>query len=112
MQHDQLSWHLAAAPALLLALTIAFSSPSVGDDQIGDASLGKKVYFSRCIACHEPPSFDGLTTEEIAMNEAALPADAQEYTPGRGPSLSGLLGRKAGSLAGYNYSDAMRVHLM
>ena len=43
------------------------------------------------------------------MNEAALPADAQEATPGRGPSLSGLLGRKAGSLAGYSYSDAMRA---
>jgi cytochrome c2 len=43
------------------------------------------------------------------MNDAALPADAQEYTPRRGPSLSGLLGREAGSLAGYNYSDAMRA---
>jgi cytochrome c2 len=51
----------------------------------------------------------GLTAEEIAMNEAALPADALEATPTRGPSLSGLIGRKAGSLPDYRYSDAIKT---
>jgi cytochrome c len=109
MHHHRRSWSLTAAPAVVLALTISLSTPSLGDGQPGDATLGKKVFFSRCIACHEPPSRVGLTAEEIAMNEAALPADALESTPTRGPSLSGLLGRKAGSLAGYSYSDAMKA---
>lgn len=97
----------------LLFFTIAWLglgfAPALSQDLTGDADLGRKVYFSRCIACHEPPTFEGLTEEELARNEAALPADEQEATPGRGPSLAGLIGRKAGSLPGYDYSDAMKA---
>ena len=50
----------------------------------GDAAAGKSAY-GRCAACHS-------------------------ITPGRngvGPSLFGVVGRKAGSLEGFKYSDAM-----
>lgn len=49
-----------------------------------DAALGEKV-FLKCRACHQ--------VGETAKN-------------GVGPILNGLIGRKAGSVAGYNYSDA------
>jgi len=51
----------------------------------GDAALGQKV-FNKCKACHE----------------------AAELKNKVGPSLKGLFGRKAGSLEGYAYSDAMK----
>jgi len=47
--------------------------------------LGQKV-FNKCKACHE----------------------AAELKNKVGPSLKGLFGRKAGSLEGYAYSDAMK----
>jgi cytochrome c len=49
-----------------------------------DAEAGKKV-FNKCRACHQV----GPTAKN-----------------GVGPELNGLIGRKAGSVAGYNYSDA------
>lgn len=49
-----------------------------------DAALGEKV-FLKCRACHQ--------VGETAKN-------------GVGPNLNGLFGRKAGTVAGYNYSDA------
>lgn len=49
-----------------------------------DAEAGKKV-FNRCKACHEA---------EQPKNKV-------------GPHLVGIIGRTAGSLAGYTYSDAM-----
>lgn len=51
-----------------------------------DLALGKRV-FSQCAACHS-------------------------LTPGQhltGPSLAGLKGRRAGSVAGFNFSDALRA---
>ena len=99
---------VAALPALVL-LAAFVSDPSYGGGQPGDVTEGKTVFFSRCVACHEPPSTAGLTEEDIARNEAALPADDTEATPGRGPSLAGLFGRKAGSLPDYQYSDAMKA---
>ena len=49
-----------------------------------DAEAGKKV-FNKCRACHQV----GPTAKN-----------------GVGPELNGLIGRKAGSVEGYNYSDA------
>lgn len=49
-----------------------------------DAEAGKKV-FNKCRACHQ--------VGPTAKNSV-------------GPELNGLIGRKAGSVAGYNYSDA------
>lgn len=93
----------AAALALCLAALPAFAV-ELTESQIA----GKAVYMGRCIACHEPPSPIGLTPDDLARNEAALPADETESTPSRGPSLVGLVGRRAGSLSGYEYSDAMK----
>ena len=49
----------------------------------GDAEKGK-VVFKRCAVCHDPK------TNKV------------------GPHLGGVVGRKAGSLADYRYSDAMK----
>jgi cytochrome c len=50
----------------------------------GDAAAGKTV-FNKCMACH--------AVGEGAKNKV-------------GPALNGLIGRKAGSVEGYSYSDA------
>ena len=50
----------------------------------GDAEAGKQV-FKKCHACHN--------VGETAKNAV-------------GPVLNGVIGRKAGSVEGYNYSDA------
>ncbi len=52
----------------------------------GDAAAGEKV-FAKCKACHQ--------TGETAKNAI-------------GPQLNGLDGRKAGTGADYNYSEAMK----
>jgi cytochrome c len=49
-----------------------------------DAAAGKTI-FNQCRACHQ--------VGETAKN-------------GVGPELNGLIGRKSGTVAGYNYSDA------
>lgn len=49
-----------------------------------DADAGKRV-FTKCMACH---SIGPGATNKV------------------GPELNGLFGRKAGSIPGYNYSDA------
>src|SRR5260370_35170998 len=51
----------------------------------GDAAAGKAVFANQCSSCH---------TTEVGKN-------------GFGPSLAGVASRKAGSLAGFNYSPAM-----
>lgn len=50
----------------------------------GDAAKGQQV-FQQCAACHSIES--GVTL--------------------MGPSLAGIVGREAGSVAGFNYSDVM-----
>ncbi len=52
----------------------------------GDAASGEKV-FAKCKSCHQ--------VGETAKNGIA-------------PELNGLDGRKAGSVEGYNYSEAMK----
>lgn len=49
-----------------------------------DAASGREVFVKRCSGCHDPDS-----------NK-------------EGPHLRGVFGRKAGSLAGFQYSDALR----
>ncbi|MES2295503.1 MAG: c-type cytochrome [Pseudomonadota bacterium] len=51
----------------------------------GDAEAGKKVYAARCIACH---TIDASVA---------------------GPAHRGVVGRKAGSVAGYDYSPALKA---
>jgi cytochrome c len=62
-----------------LALTGSVSAASAQD-----AALGEKV-FAKCRACHQ------------------IGEDAKNAV---GPVLNGIVGRKAGTYAGYNYSDA------
>lgn len=69
---------IAAAAALIAAM------PGVAS--AADVNAGKAV-FNRCKICHR------------------LEADAPSPV---GPNLHGLFGRKAGTLAGFNYSEAMK----
>ncbi len=66
--------------AALSALLILPAVPAFAQD----AEAGKTV-FGQCRACHQ--------VGETARN-------------GAGPVLNGLFGRKAGTVAGYNYSEA------
>jgi cytochrome c len=64
----------------------AFMAPATAQNAAGNPALGRTV-FARCAACHA-------------------------VTPGTnrlGPSLAGVVGRKAGSVPGYNYSPAMKA---
>lgn len=73
---------LAATPALII-MAIASGVPSAAQDTTAGAQA-----FNVCGACH--------TIERGGRN-------------GVGPNLSGLFGRTAGSVAGYNYSAAMKA---
>ena len=70
--------------AAVAALTAAGSAQAAGG-LAGDAARGKTV-FARCAACHD------LNTGAIRM----------------GPSLKGVIGRKAGPFANFNYSAGMK----
>jgi cytochrome c len=54
-------------------------------DDAGDAVKGKKI-FLKCAACH---------SLDAGVNKV-------------GPSLHGIIGRTSASIAGFNYSDAMK----
>ena len=72
--------------ALLATLVFLAAFPFCGSAHAaGDAAAGKAVFANQCATCH---------TIEAGKN-------------GFGPSLAGVFDRKAGSLAGYNYSPAM-----
>jgi len=85
------------ASAVIVALTMgaAHAAPpapaptvikdATGAKFTGDATAGEKAYRT-CVACHKI---------EVGKN-------------GIGPSLHGVSGRKAGSLAGYNFSGPMK----
>jgi cytochrome c len=76
---DRLTYALAALMAVVLA-------PASGEAQPkGDPAKGQALY-EQCAACHE-----------IVSDANAL-----------GPTLKGVLGRKAAGLDGYNYSPAMK----
>src|SRR5215470_11835572 len=68
--------------ALLVALLVGFMGGAARADQLAD---GEKV-FRKCAACH---------SNQAGMNKI-------------GPSLAGVVGRKAGSIPGFHYSSAMQ----
>jgi cytochrome c len=90
LQYRALHWGAKLIPADLAALSkmgkrgegeAALSSP-------GDAARGKFVFEKRCTGCH------------------AMEGDREG---GReGPRLAGVFGRKAGSVAGFNYSAGLK----
>ena len=68
------------AAAVFLGMAALLAQPSLA---VGDAEAGKKI-FKKCSACHSlDPSKKKL-----------------------GPTLKGIIGRKAGSIAGYKYSSS------
>jgi cytochrome c len=71
---------------LTFAASVALAASAGQAFAAGDAAAGEKV-FAKCKACHQ--------VGESAKNAVA-------------PQLNGLSGRKAGSVEGYNYSDAMK----
>ena len=76
---------IALGAATLAALTAAGAAQAAGP-AAGDVGRGKTV-FARCVACHD------LNTGAVRM----------------GPSLKGIIGRKAGTAANFGYSGAMKA---
>ena len=74
---------LRLATAAVLATGWAAAAPLA---HAGDASAGKDVFKSECSECH---------TVKEGRNK-------------KGPSLFGIVGRKAGSIGDYDYSDALK----
>lgn len=72
-------------PVGYFVLAIALPYAVVGAAAAADVEAGKTI-FKKCALCH---------TNEPGKNKV-------------GPSLFGVVGRKSGSLASYNYSDAMK----
>jgi cytochrome c len=71
---------------ILLALLLVPVATAPAARAAGDPEAGRRV-FGRCHVCHSvDPKNDRMV----------------------GPNLHGLFGRRAGSLAGFDYSDAMR----
>jgi cytochrome c len=69
----------------LLTATLAFVALAGARPAFADAAAGKAVFQSKCALCHSV-------------------VDGQNKI---GPSLFGVVGRKAGSVASYHYSQAM-----
>jgi cytochrome c2 len=68
--------------AVLLGTSILASTPARA---AGDVAAGRDLFASRCAACH-------------GLNPTRKP----------GPLLSGVYGRRAGSVPGYQYSGALK----
>ncbi|MGO1075631.1 c-type cytochrome [Inquilinus sp. CA228] len=73
-----------ARPAMLLAFAALLGAPLPAVAQ--DAAAGERAFRTRCATCH---------SVEPGQNRA-------------GPSLAGVAGRKAGSVEGARYSQALR----
>jgi cytochrome c len=76
---------LAACSGCLMMAAASVVMLSAGTARADDADAGKKV-FNQCRACHV----------------------LDQPTNRVGPHLVGLIGRKAGSVEGFSYSDAMK----
>jgi cytochrome c len=76
--------HLLRAATLCTVLTTLSAVPHVAFAQQGNAEAGEDV-FKKCRACH------------------AVGPDATNKV---GPLLNGIIGRKSGTVDGFNYSDS------
>jgi cytochrome c2 len=76
--------------SLSLGLIVATTAGSAfGQSPGGDAAQGKVLFQERCGLCHTAAPDDG--------------------DGGQGPALAGVVGRKAGSAAGFHYTQALRT---
>ncbi|SKA31957.1 cytochrome c [Enhydrobacter aerosaccus] len=71
---------------MMLALLVLASTPAAFAQDKHEAEEGEKLFKRVCFTCH---------TSEAGKNKI-------------GPSLFGVVGRKAGTEAGFNYSSAMK----
>ncbi len=86
VQYRLLHWGAGLSPTDVTALAMlgrGYASEN-GSGGVGDAVRGKAVFEKRCMGCH------------------AMDADRE------GPRLGGVFGRKAGSVAGFAYSAALK----
>lgn len=72
---------------LAVAGVLMWSGAAFAQEQAGDAKRGSEVFRVQCSVCHS--------------------ADPAKPSP-IGPSLYGVVGRQAGTLPGFRYSDAMK----
>lgn len=85
LQYRVLHWGAKLTTADVAALSsMAKIDGEAGTSGAGDAARGEAVFQKRCTGCH------------------ALNGDRE------GPALAGVLGRKAGSVAGFDYSPALK----
>ena len=70
----------------VVAVTVGFAAQASA--QSGDPAKGQRVFNQQCRACH--------TLEKDGAQTA-------------GPNLHGVFGRKAGTAAGYEFSEAMKA---
>ena len=70
---------------LCLVAVAAWAGSAAGALAAGDAAEGEKVFSQKCAVCHK------------------IGEGAKNFV---GPELNGIIGRKAGSLPDFNYSDA------
>jgi cytochrome c len=87
MQYLAMHWDARLSNADVQALSMLGKSAGGSEATVGgagDAERGKAVFEKRCTGCH------------------ALDADRE------GPRLKGVFGRKAGSVAGFNYSAGLK----
>ncbi|MDB5997719.1 MAG: Cytochrome c2 [Pseudomonas sp.] len=73
--------------SLLGLLSLALAQTAVAADCTPDQGQGAQVFANECAVCHS------VTKGMTGM---------------MGPNLAGVVGRKSGSLEGFNYSQAMR----
>jgi cytochrome c len=86
LQYRALHWEATLRPADVAALS-KMGKGDAGETSLsgpGDATRGKAAFEKRCAGCH------------------ALDGDRE------GPRLAGVFGRKAGSVAGFNYSAGLK----
>jgi cytochrome c len=87
LQYRFLHWDAKLSPADVKALSMLGGSGGASEVALGgegDAARGKAVFEKRCTGCH------------------AMEANRE------GPRLGGVFGRKAGSVAGFSYSAALK----
>jgi cytochrome c len=87
LQYLALHWDARISKADVEALSMLGKGAEVSEKTSageGDAARGKVVFEKRCTGCH------------------AMDADRE------GPRLAGVYGRKAGSVAGFNYSAGLK----